>query len=73
MNKKPNGQSTLLIRILNKQHATWQGTVTWVDRNETLTFRSALELIKMIDSTVGTEEKNSLLKGLGLDEDSVTD
>ena len=72
MNKKPGTQSTLLIRILNRQHSTWQGTVTWVDKNETLTFRSALELIKMIDSTVGTEEKNSLLRGLGLDEKTVT-
>jgi len=39
-----------VIKILSQENATWQGTVTWVQTNETQHFRSALELIKILDS-----------------------
>lgn len=63
-NRRPPKQSTLLVRILNKQNNTWQGTVTWVDNNATQTFRSALELIKIIDSTVDVTDRNKLIAEL---------
>jgi hypothetical protein len=44
-------QSAFVVKILSQENATWQGTVTWVETNETQPFRSVLELIKMIDST----------------------
>ena len=40
-------QETFLLNILNHQNATWQGTVTWVDRRMQHNFRSTLELIKL--------------------------
>ena len=43
---------SFLIRIVDNQNATWQGNVIWVEKNETQSFRSALELIKMIDGAV---------------------
>lgn len=43
---------TFIIKILNKQNATWQGSVTWVEEKKTQNFRSALELIKMIDEVM---------------------
>lgn len=46
---------TFVIKILNQQNATWQGSVTWVEEQKTQNFRSALELIKMID--VALEER----------------
>lgn len=46
---------SFLVRIVNTQNATWQGKITWVDKNQTQDFRSALELIKLIDSAL--EEK----------------
>ena len=38
---------------MQTQNKSWQGSVTWVDKNETQYFRSALELIHMINDTVG--------------------
>ena len=51
MDKRRSEQGTFIVRIQYRQNATWQGHVTWVEENKTLPFRSALELIKMIDST----------------------
>ena len=43
---------TFIVKILNKQNSTWQGNVTWVEEQQTQNFRSALELIKMIDGAL---------------------
>ena len=52
-------RGTFLLTIYNRQNATWQGTVTWVDRNEKQQFRSALELIKLIESALDEAEGGS--------------
>ena len=44
------------IDIMDNQNATWQGRVTWVDGQKTLHFRSALELLKLIDGAINQEE-----------------
>ena len=51
MSNKQGDKGTFLVRIQYRQNASWQGQVTWVDKNKTVPFRSALELIKLIDST----------------------
>jgi hypothetical protein len=50
---------TFVIRILNRQNATWQGVVTRVDKKEERPFRSLLELIRLIDSAFEDEDKNT--------------
>ena len=35
---------TFILNIYNRQNATWQGSVTWVEKKEKQQFRSALEL-----------------------------
>ncbi len=56
-----------IISISHQQNSTWQGTVTWINKNKSQNFRSALELIRMIDSTLMSqspaekEEERSLL------------
>ena len=52
-------RGTFLIDIYSRQHATWQGAVTWVNRDEKQHFRSALELIKLIDSALEEAEGGS--------------
>jgi hypothetical protein len=51
-----NGMSrdkgTFIVKIVNKQNSTWQGSVTWVEEQRTQNFRSALELIKLIDGAI---------------------
>ena len=44
-----------MVQIQYRQHATWQGKVLWAEKNETKQFRSALELLKLIDSALDEE------------------
>ena len=60
MNGAERPQGTFVIKILNKQHSTWQGSVTWVEEQRTQNFRSALELLKMID---GALDENKMIEG----------
>lgn len=48
--------NTFIVKVVNNQNKSWQGSVTWADTNETKCFRSALELMHMIQDVVGTEE-----------------
>ena len=48
-------RQSFIVNILQQQNASWQGTITWVDENKTQNFRSALELIRLIDSTLDGE------------------
>ena len=52
MTKKP----TFLIQMLDNQNMTWQGTITFLDTNQKLPFRSLLELLKLMDSAIGPSE-----------------
>lgn len=42
--------ATFIVQIQYRQNATWQGSILWAEKNERKPFRSALELIKLIDS-----------------------
>ena len=44
---------TFSIQIQYRNNATWQGTVTWIEKNNKEFFRSALELFFLIDSVAG--------------------
>lgn len=55
--KKHGDYGTFIVRVQHCQNCSWQGQVVWVDKKETLYFRSALELIKMIDAAVNANEK----------------
>lgn len=46
------GKGTFVIKVLNTQNATWQGTIDWLEGNRSEAFRSALELIKLVDSAL---------------------
>lgn len=50
-------QATFLIRVMYRQHASWQGEVTWVERQKKEYFRSALELIRLLDGTFKKDGK----------------
>ncbi len=44
-------KATFILHLQFRQNNSWQGTIQWVEKKQTLQFRSALELIKIIDST----------------------
>ena len=54
------GGSNFLVRIFFKQHGNWQGTIQWLEANKTISFRSVLELISLLNEAV---EKSSQIDG----------
>ena len=49
--------ATFEMRILFRQHASWQGELLWLEKNARQSFRSVLELITLMDSALRAEEK----------------
>jgi len=49
---KASSNGSFVIRILDQQHSSWQGTVTWLSSNKTKAFRSTMELILMVDDAL---------------------
>lgn len=50
------GTPTFVVQVMYRQNATWQGTIKWLDTGEEKNFRSALELIKLMDDAVSLED-----------------
>lgn len=41
-----------LVEIMDQQNASWQGSINWINRNKKEHFRSALEMIRLMDSAL---------------------
>ena len=57
--KKHKG--TFIVEVCCRENASWQGKVTWADKGRSQHFRSALELLKMMDQALdesGTKDTN---------------
>ncbi|NBK91633.1 hypothetical protein D5278_06495 [bacterium 1XD21-13] len=52
--KKHGELGSFVVRVQHKQNNSWQGRITWMEKNQTLHFRSAWELLKLIESAVET-------------------
>lgn len=50
-------EATFVIHVKYRQNASWQGEVTWVDKQKKEYFRSALELVRLLDSAMEKAEK----------------
>lgn len=46
-------RATFVIRVQYRQHSSWQGEITWIDGQKKEYFRSALELLRLMDSALG--------------------
>jgi hypothetical protein len=44
--------TTFVVQVKFRQNATWQGSIHWVEKNQTRNFRSTLEMIKLIDDSM---------------------
>ncbi|WP_455682702.1 hypothetical protein [Thomasclavelia sp.] len=49
-------KKTFIIDIKDCKNETWQGSLSWVQGKRSENFRSALELIKLIDSAVSKND-----------------
>lgn len=47
-----------VVSLKSQENHTWQGTVSWVEGKKQVNFRSALELLKLMDSALEKEEEN---------------
>lgn len=54
-----NKPEIFIVKILFTQNVSWQGSVEWIrgEDKKSQCFRSALELIRLIDSAVETENR----------------
>lgn len=45
--------SVFRIQVLFREHYTWQGRLIWQNENQEVVFRSAIELIQLLDEILG--------------------
>ena len=45
---------TFIVRVQHRQNSSWQGRITWMETDKTLSFRSIWEMLKLIKSAVDT-------------------
>lgn len=51
--------ATFSVRVIFRQNASWQGSVTWLEEGREQSFRSVLELVLLINSALdGTEDSS---------------
>ena len=51
--------ATFEMRVLFRQHASWQGEIQWMDLGTKQSFRSVLELITLMDSALRKRDSQS--------------
>lgn len=64
LENKNGEEGTFIVQVKYRQNATWQGQVVWAEKNKKMYFRSALELLRLIDDAMraeadAAEDKNS--------------
>ena len=50
--RQPGAMATFAVRILFRQNASWQGSVTWLEGKREQSFRSVLELILLMSTAL---------------------
>ena len=53
-------KGTFIIKVEDCQRATWQGKVVWADEDTTEHFRSALELLQLVDEAINAARGSEL-------------
>jgi len=58
MERGKGTSQSFVIDVRSQENQSWQGTVTWVQGKKTEHFRSALELMRLMDSALKNENGN---------------
>ena len=56
--RKMNQSQSFVLEVKSQENHSWQGTITWVEGQKKENFRSALELIRLMDSILNEEAEN---------------
>lgn len=51
-----NKDATFVVHVNKCENDSWQGQITWADRDEKINFRSAMELINIMDAALDSNE-----------------
>lgn len=54
-----NKNRTFIVKVLREQNDTWQGSITWAEKNKTEYFRSALEMLSLMNDVMKEEKSNN--------------
>lgn len=57
--EKSGELATFVIHVKYRQNSTWQGDIFWAEKQEKVNFRSALEMLKLIDSALDQTEEDA--------------
>lgn len=49
-------KQTFIIEINDTQCQSWQGSIEWIQGQKKQSFRSAMELLRLVDSAVGEQK-----------------
>ena len=52
--RKQGERATFALKVLFRQNASWQGSVTWLEGGREESFRSVLELVLLMDSALSS-------------------
>lgn len=50
-------KQSFVVEIEGQENHSWQGTITWIEAQKKEHFRSALEMLRLMDSTLARTEK----------------
>lgn len=50
-------KQSFVIEVQSQDNHSWQGAITWVEGQKKECFRSALEMLRLIDSALGQEKQ----------------
>lgn len=45
---------TFIVRVQHRQNSSWQGRITWSEKNKTVNFRSVWEMVQLIGNALDT-------------------
>ena len=51
-NMSEKNKATFIIHVQFRRNATWQGTIQWVESQKQQSFRSTLEMLRLIDEAL---------------------
>ena len=49
--------ATFVVHVQYRQNATWQGKIIWTEKKKECAFRSALEMIKLMDEAISDKSQ----------------
>ena len=45
---------SFIVRVQHRQNSSWQGRITWIEKKQTVYFRSVWEMMKLIENAIDT-------------------